>query len=144
MSKRNSLKPYLPFLIGQLFKTPKGFLIIDEIGVNDKYKLWATYDERWNQDILNELGCSGRGFYMTEVKPILRRVDSITNKEREELNSIGTWHSGDFNVQRVREAQRTAWFLKKKFDVFGLIGMGLAEDMATVKKELREKWLKRK
>lgn len=80
-AKKNPLLEYLPFLLGQEFKTPEGVLIIDEYHSEDRYKAWATNRSKSNTKILDKLQCCGRGFYLASITPLLRPFSAITKQE---------------------------------------------------------------
>jgi hypothetical protein len=63
------------------------------------------------------------------VKPILRPLSSMTDKERNTALKIGVSYSDSW----CGGAERTKYLLSKHFDLFGLIATGLAIDATTIK-----------
>lgn len=69
------------------------------------------------------------------IKPILRKLESITNEECEAYNQIlFTMHSiNKLQDQMKTQAACVDYLLKLGFDLFGLIESGLAIDSKTLK-----------
>lgn len=64
-----------------------------------------------------------------QVKPILRRLEDMTEEEKREYDRVylAAPLEVDTDVFRIR-AVTTNWLLSKHFDLFGLIDTGLAID----------------
>ena len=77
----------------------------------------------------------GYQWYLSEFKPCLFPMSSMTEEQKEELNKI-TDLDIDIAISNIKNdtpnyftgRNRLNWLLKNHFDVYGLIHMGLAID----------------
>lgn len=65
------------------FKSPIGILEMNELNMMSTYPVWANTSSRkenpdFNHQALKQEKCSGRGFKLSEIKPILYPLSSIT------------------------------------------------------------------
>lgn len=65
------------------FKSPIGILEMNELCLTNTYPVWANTSSRkenpdFNHQALKQEKCSGRGFKLSEIKPILYPLSSIT------------------------------------------------------------------
>ena len=65
------------------FKSPIGILEMNELNMMIPYPVWANTSSRkenldFNHQALKQEKCSGRGFKLSEIKPILYPLSSIT------------------------------------------------------------------
>lgn len=76
-----------------------------------------------------------RIFRLYEVKPILRRLEDMTEEEAWEYSdAVGYRYNRAGHTDTIQhEAAGTAYLLSKSFDLFGLIDSGLAIDSKTLK-----------
>jgi hypothetical protein len=79
----------LALYLGCRCQTPKGILILSSVSIKSRFKGWFTTDFKENQKALNQMGLCGRAFYLTEIKPILRPLSSMTEEEAVEWMIIG-------------------------------------------------------
>jgi hypothetical protein len=100
------------------------------------------YDNDWilGGFILNSskpycLENSDKDTWTDSIKPILRKLDDITNEECEAYNDIMfTCHSvNKLQDQMKTQAALTNYLLSLHFDLHGLITLGLAIDVETLK-----------
>jgi hypothetical protein len=75
------------------------------------------------QNILNE-----DTLRISDIKPILRPLSSLTNEERTERGKAIIQYGKEFI-----DAEYHRWMLSKGFDIFNLIPEGLAIDKTTLK-----------
>lgn len=78
---------------------------------------------------------------ISSIKPILRKLESLTEDEMKECGNLvydfsndpdlNTWHWSNFEA--VLCAEQFDWLLKRGFDLFDLIKNGLAIDSKTLK-----------
>lgn len=118
-------------LIHKEDKTSNEILILNGFQGDSEYTLWV-YDEK----ILAKYGCSGRGFYIEEVKPYLRSMSSMTDEERDEwldpqikaeLEAIKESKSdNEYNPSVKATIYSIDWLNSHHFDYRGLIEKGLA------------------
>lgn len=88
-----------------------------------------------------EVDMDGTGLYVShhrvnEVKPILRRLEDMTEEEAIECGVSGAWCDLEFDgTWRSNQFTTKAFIglLSKSFDLFGLIDAGLAIDAKTLK-----------
>lgn len=83
--------------------------------------------------VLNTLISERVNWTEDKIKPILRRLNSITKEEVDEFDNLPcntTPYKKNTEDQTIFEAQRTMWFCSKGFDLFGLIEDELALDAA--------------
>ena len=77
----------------------------------------------------------GYQWYLSEFKPCLFPMSSMTEEQKEELNKI-TDLDIDIAISNIKNdtpnyftyRNRLNWLLKNHFDIYDLIPMGLAED----------------
>lgn len=67
------------------FKSPLGVLEMNEINFSPTYPVWAnTYGSEkkpdFNYKILKSMPCSGQGFRLKDIKPILFPIDDLTEE----------------------------------------------------------------
>lgn len=108
---------YYPDPKGPSVRKQGVFMCIDL--VIQKAEIWLDGDEKENLT----------GYDYKDVKPILRRLSSMTTEESH-------W----WNARKQRKgfmaqvhADNTLWLCSKSFDLFGLIDAGLAIDAKTLK-----------
>jgi hypothetical protein len=67
-----------------------------------------------------------------KVKPILRRLSSMTEEETAHWNKLKRYNPVNGKVEMFQEhnEEQFLWLLSKGFDLFGLIDAGLAIDAA--------------
>lgn len=70
----------------------------------------------------------------SEIKPLLRRLESMKGDESMELALGMKLQNADGYEGFKEEAERTAYLLSKHFDLFGWIDSGLALDQEAIKK----------
>lgn len=104
------IKPFLPYYLGQTFWTPNS-----EGQIN-----------RTTLQYIMDMIDAG-----TKVRPILRRMNDMSEDERVEWNRRKQRKGYMYNIH----ADNTHWLISKGFDVFHLIPAGLAIDAATIKTE---------
>lgn len=87
-----------------------------------------------SQSVINELG----HFHdCDEVKPILRKLESMTEEEKKKHHDYAKVKSNGMKFRFANEsAFRMTWLLSKHFDLFGWIESGLAIDRETLTKEI--------
>ena len=84
-----------------------------------------------------------------EIKPVLRRLDSLTESEARELTGKKNdalkiwngWQTGpraDYDQEQIGEPSAWLKLLSWGFDLFGLIDSGLAIDAETIKEETKQ------
>lgn len=66
------------------FQSPIGILEMNELSLTNTYPVWANTSSRektpdFNHQALKQEKCSGRGFKLSEIKPILYPLSSITS-----------------------------------------------------------------
>ena len=129
------LAPYLPYRLKYSVFNKKGKLDLLEIGTNNIYNIITAVN---------------KGVYGGEYKPILRPLSDLTKSELIELrfdegNDTLLWSAN--NVESYKdfiqfyETDLTysvlVWAYKKHLDIFGLIEKGLAIDINTIFRILR-------
>lgn len=79
----NILAAYLPYKVK--LQTELGILRMDDLRTSDKYKVWCIDKSKltaneWVTDETNKIISpnSGRGFMLSEIKPILRPLSDLT------------------------------------------------------------------
>lgn len=70
--------------------------------------------------------------YIEEIKPILRRIESMTQDEEREMHSLEKSFEDKVHLNIELYAAMTKWYCDKHFDLFGLIDASLAIDAATL------------
>lgn len=77
----------------------------------------------------------GYQLYLSEFKPCLLSLSSMTEEQKEELNDIfdldvevAITHIKNGTPNLFSGLNRLNWFIKNHFDIYGLIPMGLAID----------------
>ena len=70
---------YLPYKL--MVQTPIGLMRMDSLEI-DRYTVWCKrrgLKDKINGPILDKESCCGRGFRLSEIKPILRPMDDLLN-----------------------------------------------------------------
>lgn len=142
---KKDLKDYLHLYLGCECQTPDGGMILSYYQPKKRYKAWFSDDHDQNRKILQGLGLTGKAYFEAEIKPILRSLSDITDEEKNELRKLMTPASSK-NLLPVIPAGRLVnlfvndkdpaiivWLLSKFFDLFDLLGSGLAIDKKTMK-----------
>ncbi len=139
---------YLPYNLK--CKTDIGILELSSIQINNRFKYWFC-ENNFNNEILSKYNCTGRGFYSTQIKPILFPVTDLTkeitfnNKNFVPLDIL--WELCDVTaevdfIEALSDDHRSIKeklmfapltivqkLLEWKFDIYGLIDAGLAIDI---------------
>ena len=106
-------------LIHDYDPTSEEILTLNGYNGNSQYTFWL-----YDNNILPKYGCIGRGFNICEVKPYLRPMSSMTEEEKQELiKEFWGSHTISDSIEEVD------WYLKKHFDIRGLIEKGLATEV---------------
>lgn len=154
MADKN-IKDYLHLYLGCECETPIGIMELSSIDLHYQYPVWFRYKEsngekityypKSNYEILSKNGLRGKAFHFSEIKPILRKLDSITDKEAWEswrfvtdphyshvTNPKHAIIHGGLGISTKEWANIIRYLLQQGFDIFGLIPSGLAIDKATL------------
>jgi hypothetical protein len=143
------LAPYLPFNLK--CKTKQGVFELNTIDNSSRYKVWFKtsnnyHKQDFNYKLLIKLGVIGRGYFIKQVKPILRPLSDLNLTKVKEL--FGSQIS-DFRYEKIDDfsfevyTESIGWtglgysdytlFFENHFDVFNLLEKGLAIDIKTIK-----------
>lgn len=79
------------------------------------------------------LGTFSHDTWTDSIKPILRRVNDITEEENDELQPLVGVSEVNGCIIKHDTAATFNWGIKKGFDLFGLIDAGLAVDAKLIK-----------
>lgn len=78
------------------------------------------------------------------IKPILRRLEDMTEEERQVVHNMGKLYMNhkdhtlpSYSLSKMWAANQTHYLLKQGFDLFGLIDAGLAVDAKTLNQQLK-------
>lgn len=63
--------------------TSEETLVLNGFNGSDRFKLWVHDPEK-----LSKYGCCGHGFYVSEVKPYLRPLSSMTEEEKDKIFDV--------------------------------------------------------
>ena len=148
---KKELKDFLHFYIGCDCTTNVGVMKLSCIDLVDRYPIWfkckwdkksLSYKPKKNGEILGKECLVGRGYRFSEVKPLLRRLEDMTDEELFEYGNIEFPEIKDsFFKKGLKETLFTTYFspaafkflLSRHFDLFNLIPEGLAIDIKTLK-----------
>lgn len=110
------------------------------VEINDNEPDFATHIVAINQEhygitVTNESGVL-IGIKLSEMKPILRRFESMTESESKKYKSLCWEQTYEYSSSDFNETiESVLWLVKNNFDVMGWIDAGLAVDAATLKGE---------
>lgn len=151
------LAPYLPYNL--LFVAEAKTWQLTCISTVQEYPIWA--ENRWDEDKLTfnprinvKSTDSGRGFLLSEIKPILRPLSDLTKEIKHNgekfvpLERLRKEYSGFYfesNPELLIKSKNTSMYISLNwinefhkllfewhFDVFGLIEKGLAININTI------------
>jgi hypothetical protein len=156
------LKDFIHLYLGCECKTPDGILVLNGLNITDsRYQVWFycrwddkknCYLPKRNAEILGKQSMVGKAFKYSEIKPILRPLSDVSDKEWDEIeekidlffDAQGMGVIKD-NFLSDKNDERCGWPLindalielrKRSVDVDGLIESGLAIDSKTLKEKI--------